>query len=136
MKAAYSDPAMAVAAGFAPTDECVASPAGAMGMHYVNFARMGDAAVDPFEPKVLLYLPTADGLKLVAVEWLVGVGAPGTPVPDDAPDAPVLLRQTMGGPMAGHDADMPPHFDLHMWLENKPDGRFAGFNPALSCPPE
>ena len=112
----------------------MASPAGAMEYHYVHPGLAQDAEIDVFAPEVILYMPTEDGVVLVGVEWLLGVGPPGTPVPDDVPDAPVVLRQEMGGPMEGHDPEMPPHYDLHMWFQNNPDGMYASFNPAFSCP--
>src|SRR5687767_8632874 len=69
--AKYHDPAVALADGFVPTDECAVHPElGGMGLHYVNPARIGDPAIIATEPEVLLDERRPDGsLKLVGVEW-------------------------------------------------------------------
>jgi hypothetical protein len=133
--AAFLNEAAGVAAGYVSTVECVASPAGAMGIHYVDFGAAADTIIDPRAPEVLLYLPTDDGPRLVGVEYMLAIGPPGAPVPDNPPSAPILFGQTFDGPMAGHGPDDPPHYDLHVWLwADNPSGLFAPFNPALSCP--
>jgi hypothetical protein len=51
-------------------EPCVASPLGTMGIHAVNKALMDDPAVDPLQPEILLYVPSAEGsLKLVGIEY-------------------------------------------------------------------
>ena len=42
---------------------------GAMGVHFVNLTVRGEP--DPMHPNVLIYEPTAEGLRPVAAEWLV-----------------------------------------------------------------
>jgi len=38
------------------------------------------------------------------------------------------------GPMAGHNPQMPWHYDLHAWvIENNPAGLFSQWNPSISC---
>ena len=131
----YHDVNVAMADGYVSAEECVASPAGAMGIHYLNIDLILDPKVDPERPEVLLYFPTDDGLILGGIEYLVAIGPPGSPVPDSPPAAPVLFDQTFDGPMEGHGPDAPPHFDLHVWVwEENPQGMFGGFNSALSCP--
>lgn len=133
--AAFLDEAKAVEAGYAPTDDCVFSPAGAMGLHYVNVDLVLDGVVDASKPEVLMYIPTENGPKLVGFEYVMAVGPPGSPVPDPAPPAPVVGGQNFNGPMEGHNDSMPPHFDLHVWgWSPNPDGLFEDFNPVLSCP--
>lgn len=51
--AKYHDPAAALGDGYLPTEFCVSSPNGGMGMHYVNLSRVGK--LDPLRPDVLLY---------------------------------------------------------------------------------
>ena len=48
-------------------------PKGAMGVHFVNVTI--DGPPDPMKPNVLIYEPVGKELKLVAVEWLVPLGA-------------------------------------------------------------
>lgn len=67
--ARYRTPERAVADGYLPSAECSASPAGGMGHHYVNPSLMGP--VDPERPPILVYVPSASGLTLGAVEWFV-----------------------------------------------------------------
>ena len=133
--APYLDEAKAIEAGYAPTDECISSPAGAMGLHYVNLDLVTDRIVDASKPEVLLYIPTENGPKLVGFEYVAAIGPPGAPVPAPAPPAPEVGGRTFNGPMEGHNPSMPPHFDLHIWgWVPNPDGLFEDFNPALSCP--
>jgi hypothetical protein len=128
--ARYHRPEVALADGYHPTEECVASPDGGMGRHWVNPERLG--STDPARPGILLYGMAGDGrLRLVGVEYLV--------VDDDQDlstdaDRPSVLGQPFDGPMSGHEPDMPVHYDLHVWLwAHNPAGMFASWNPALSC---
>lgn len=132
----YHDVNAALADGFVSTIECVEEPGlGTMGIHYVHFGRVIDPGLDPAEPEVLLYVPTADGLRLVGVEYLLALGAPDTPVPDNPPPAPSLFGQTFDGPFDPHGPGQPPHYDFHVWLwQANPNGIFAPWNPNLSCP--
>ena len=135
--APYLDEAKGVEAGYAPTDNCVASPAGAMGLHYMNLDLATDGILDPGKPELLLYIPTEAGPKLAGFEYFFPVGPPDAPVPDPAPPAPVVGGQTFNGPMEGHGPGQPPHYDLHVWgWVPNPEGLFEGFNSALSCPEE
>ncbi len=123
--------------GFLNLVECVVNEEGpgAMGVHVINLARMQDPALVANEPEILLYEPTKDGLRLRGVEYFFAIGAPGTPVPSTPPPAPTLLGEKFHGPMAGHNAQMPPHYDLHVWFDN-PGGTFANYNTNMSCPSE
>jgi hypothetical protein len=101
---------------------CLANPGvGAMGHHYVNWDIFFDGEVDALQPELLVYVPTPNGLKLGAVEYLVFDSALNGPVPE-------LFGQTF-------------HFNpgiqawvLHVWLwRGNPDGLFADWNPNVSC---
>ncbi|HXF97299.1 MAG TPA: hypothetical protein VNJ46_01660 [Gaiellaceae bacterium] len=148
--ARYHSLEQAEKAGYAYAGEpCVAEAAGAMGVHAVDQALVGDPALDPLRPEILLYLPDGNGgLKLVGAEYfqVALVATPEGPRPwfgqDDPREqgfafvgpVPALLGQTFDGPMAGHNPSMPWHYDLHAWLwAENPSGRFTPFNPALSC---
>jgi len=149
----YHSIAQAQRDGYTTENEpCVSAPpppgfTGAMGIHAVNPALIGDGAIDPLRPELLLYLPKANGkLKLVGVEYFA-VALANTeagPAPwfgENEPPlgfftpAPLVLGQTFDGPMPGHTPTMPWHYDLHVWLwADNPAGLFAPFNPALVCP--
>jgi len=133
--AKYHDVNVALADGFVPTEVCVSEPElGGMGLHYINPERLMDGEIDLLEPEILLYGETEKGLKLLAVEYFYGIGAPDAPIPNPAPPAPVLFGRPFDGPMLGHEPGMPPHYDLHVWLwKANPSGIFAPFNPNVSC---
>ena len=130
---AFQQVSAAMAAGYAPTGPCVASPAGAMGIHYTNNALV-DGTVDPRRPEALLYAPTASGgRELLGAEFVVAA---------DAWDAAHTTPPTFAGqafedhraPAARHGLPF-AHYDLHVWVwKTNPSGMFAPFNPAVACP--
>lgn len=134
--AKYQNVDAAIAAGYVPTPACVAVPGvGGMGYHYINFGLAMDPAISLTAPEVLLYAPSGDGLRLVGVEYFLALGAPGDPIPPNPPAAPVLFGRTFDGPMLGHEPDMPPHYDLHVWIwQPNPMGMFTPLNPSVNCP--
>jgi hypothetical protein len=112
----------AIAAGYVPTDHCVASPEGGMGMHWGN-RNLIDPYFDPSRPEVLLYEPRPNGQpKLVAVEYVV------LDVGQQRPSLDGHLFDIRGTP------DPRPHWSLHVWLyRDNPNGIFTPFNPMVSC---
>lgn len=135
----YRDVANAAADGFVQAGPCVAAPGlGAMGFHYVNMARVRP---DPVlqQPPALLYVPSASGLELVGVEYMVPVIQNGQPYTGQAPPsspqpAPVLFGRNFDGPSAPRSPGAPWQFELHVWVwRDNPAGRFAPFNPTASC---
>jgi hypothetical protein len=134
--AKYQDVNVALADGFIATPNCVSDPKlGGMGIHYINPARLMDPAVNILEPEILLYSQTADGMKLLGVEYMFAIGAPDTHVPNPAPLSPVIFGRSLDGPMEQHEPGQPPHYDLHVWIwKANPAGIFAMFNPKVSCP--
>jgi hypothetical protein len=132
--AKYHDVNAAFADGFIRTPECVASPNGGMGIHFINPARLMDPAINLLEPEILLYAETEDGFKLLGVEYFQPIGAPDTPIPNPAPPAATLFGRPLDGPMPQHEPGQPPHYDLHVWVwQANPSGIFAPFNPNVSC---
>jgi hypothetical protein len=150
--AAFHDVDKAVAAGYlSPVGgHCDESPAGAMGVHSANPVLLQNPAVIPEQPEVLLYLPSGSGTyRLVGVEYVqtlllrntqtgqVGPWFSADPWPAGyvvVNPTPSLFGQSFQGPMAGHVAGMPWHYDLHVWTWSpNPNGMFAQWNPALSC---
>ena len=83
--ATYLDESMAIEAGYVATEDCVASPVGAMGMHYMNVGLLPDGDIDPSQPQVLMYVPSETGPKLAGFEYFMPLGPPGSPIPDPAP---------------------------------------------------
>jgi hypothetical protein len=68
----YHDVNAALADGYVQFYVCTEQPGvGTMGQHYVKLPLVGDPAIDPLQPEVLVYAPKRDGgLKLVAVEYV------------------------------------------------------------------
>lgn len=96
--AKYHDVNKALANGYLPTEHCIAVlGVGGLGFHYVNPALIGDPAVDPLKPEVLLYAPKNNGeLKLVGVEYLVVDADQDLATDEDRPD---LFGVSFNGPM-------------------------------------
>src|SRR4051794_210073 len=56
--------------------KCIALPGpGAMGIHFVKGAFVGDAVIDAKKPEAVVYEPQAGHLRLVALEYVVFQGA-------------------------------------------------------------
>lgn len=129
----FRDVAVAEAEGYVNTVACVAHPElGGMGVHFVNPTLIGDGRVDPTLPEMLVYEPTKNGLRLVAVEYFV-VDADQNLATDG--DRPTLMGNPFEGPMPGHEPGMPIHYDLHAWVyKHNPAGDLAAWNPRVSCP--
>lgn len=130
----YHSEERAIADGYVRTDDCVAIPGGGMGYHYVNFALMGDPALDPERPEVLLYADSGKGRRLVAVEWIKLWSSDPNAVPPSETPVPTMFDTAFHGWMPGHFPGMPWHAELHAWIwQANPDGVFAQFNPNVSC---
>lgn len=129
--ATYHDAGVAVADAFTATDDCVASPAGVMGYHYLNFGRLG-APLDVRKPAILLYEPALNGgRRLVGVEYFKADTDQDLATDGDRPS---LFGVPFDGPMPGHLEAMPIHYDLHLWIwQHNPAGMFAELNPAGTC---
>ncbi|MBG0564544.1 hypothetical protein [Actinoplanes aureus] len=130
----FRDVRRALAAGYLPTEDCVAG----MGFHYVHPGRSADGDIDPVLPEILLYLPGRDGkLRLAGLEYF-RADADGDV--RTRKDRPTLFGHGFDGPMTGHPMPpgappMPVHYDLHVWLYlPNPDGELAIENPDVRCP--
>lgn len=127
-------PAMAVAAGYLPTDDCAELPGvGGMGYHYVNPVLAGDDVIDPALPEILVFIPAGHGQRrLGAVEYFKADADQDVTTTADRPS--LFGTHPFDGPMLGHEPGMPIHYDLHVWLyKHNPDGQLAAWNPAVSC---
>jgi len=122
----------ATAAGYGPFLGCVTGPDhGAMGIHYVNGALLGETQLDASKPQALIYEPVNGKLRLVGVEfivdsatWLAGNG--NTP--------PVLDRQVFQFVGAPNRFNIPSFFELHVWAwRDNPQGAFVDWNNQVTC---
>lgn len=127
--AKYRDVEAALADGYLATDGCVASPAGGMGLHYVNPSLLG--SLDPDRPPILLYRADGAHRTLLGAEWFAADADQDLSI--DA-DRPSLFGHAFDGPMLGHEPGMPIHYDLHVWAWHaNPNGDFTPWNPTISC---
>lgn len=131
--AAFHDLSAAEAAGYVPfylcTDE---AGVGAMGQHFVNPELVGDPAIDPLHPEVLVYEPRSNGgYKLVALEYVTfqdaWAGAFGATTPS-------VLGVELKAVAAPNRYGLPPFFQRHVWLwAPNPLGLFNDWNPGVTC---
>jgi hypothetical protein len=128
----YADVTRALEAGYVPLSQCEETATGAMGIHFGNL-ELFDDRLDPARPELLLYLPSTDGLELVAVEYFIDAAV--------AEGHPTLFDRPLDGPMYGHlplqeELQEGLHYDLHVWLFEwapNPAGMFAPYNPDHRC---
>ncbi|WP_405517741.1 hypothetical protein [Streptomyces canus] len=113
----YAYEPYAVADGYTPTS-CVPG----MGYHYVNEENVGET--DPEKPAALLYENAPDGLRLVAVEWVVKAESGVTP--------PTMFGQTFQVPE--DVSDVGSGHTLRAWLyKPNPSGLFNATHPDVTC---
>lgn len=114
---------------------CIAMPGmGGMGVHYVKGSLVGDPAIRLRQPEALVYRPTAHGLRLVALEYVVlrkdwraahGANAP----------RPKLYGHSFNLTPAGNRFGLPAFYSLHAWIWfANPSGMFTMWNPRVHCP--
>ena len=127
----FIDVNAAVTAKYNPFLGCVSGPDhGAMGIHYVNLALVGDGEIDASKPEALIYEPSGDGLQLVGVEFIVDAATwlahHQTP--------PVLEGQTFNLVPSPNRFGLPAFFELHVWAwRPNPQGAFVDWNNRVTC---
>jgi hypothetical protein len=121
----------AESAGYGLFHGCVSGPErGAMGVHYVNGALVGDGELDPTRPEALMYEWQNGRPELVAVEFVVFAG--DWDAANSAP--PVLGGQLFSYVGAPNRYGIPAFYELHVWAwRTNPDGVFADWNARVSC---
>ncbi len=130
--AKYHSLEAALADGYIPFGEapCVSVPGlGTMGYHYYNPELLFDGVLDPTRPELLVYAPSGNGTRLVAVEYMMPLS---TWSGEKAPD---LFGKPFDGPMPEHEHDTSgPHYDQHVWVwAHNPAGVLATWNPSIEC---
>lgn len=127
----YKNLEVAEAAGYGLFLGCVSGPQeGAMGIHYPNGSLIGDGALDPAQPEILVYEVANGRYSLVAVEYIVLV--------DDwnanHSSPPVLMGQVFNYNSSPNRYGMPAFYELHVWAwKTNPNGVFADWNPLVTC---
>lgn len=119
-------------AGYGPAFGCVSGPDhGAMGIHYVNGALVGDGEIDVAHPEALIYEPMGNKRRLVGVEYIVDAA---TWLSNNGNTPPVLEGQDFQFVGAPNRFNLAPFFELHVWAwRDNPQGAFVDWNNNVSC---
>jgi hypothetical protein len=156
----YRDVNVAKSEGYTTDSKCTTAemlgfPAemGAMGLHYVRRDLLGlppkpappgsgrvhgtGTYTDFTKPAMLVYEPQQDGsLELVAVENLVFASAWRAAGNKGAPTfhgQPYVLLADKPETKVDEAHGWEPHYELHVWLDQNPNGMFSEFSPNVSC---
>jgi hypothetical protein len=125
---------VALADGRVAATTCVSGPnTGAMGVHFVLPALVGDGEVDGAKPEALIYEPQANGaMRLVGVEFIVIAADWANNHPNGGP--PSVDGHLMNYVSAPNRYGLPAFFELHVWAwERNPEGYFADWNTQVTC---
>jgi hypothetical protein len=127
----FQDVNAATAAGYGRFLGCVSGPQeGAMGIHYVNGALVGDGQIDANRPEALMYESRNGRLRLLGVEYIVMA---------DAWHASHSEPPTLGGQVFHFNGSpnryaLPAFYELHVWAwRDNPGGTFADWNTRVEC---
>lgn len=111
---------------------CVSGPDdGAMGLHYVNLELVGDPALDPGRPEIVIYEPTPNGgRRLIGADFLVFAEswhATNTATPQ-------IMGQLMHLIESPNRYGLPAFYTLHVWAwKPSPTGAFVNWHADVSC---
>jgi hypothetical protein len=128
----FRDVSVAEAEGYQLLFGCVSGPdSGAMGLHYVNLALVGDGELDPTKPEIVIYEPGPNGRRrLIGADFLVfaeawdkkGVGTPQ------------LMGQLLHLFESPNRFGLPAFYTLHVWAwKENPTGMFVNWHSKVSC---
>jgi len=128
----FRDVAQAEAEGYELMFGCVSGPdSGAMGLHYVNMALVGDGELDATRPEIVIYEPGPNGRRrLIGADFLVladawdkkGIGTPQ------------LMGQLLHLFESPNRFGLPPFYTLHVWAwKENPTGMFVNWHSKVSC---
>ncbi len=133
----YQDLKVAKADGYGKLKDaegiaCIDMPGeGGMGVHFVNGDLVGDAEVHGKTPELLVYDPTPDGMRLVALEYVVFQEAWRA---EHATGKPQLFGQKFELVKEGNRYGLPAFYELHLWAwKHNPSGTFEDWNPRVTC---
>jgi hypothetical protein len=130
--ARFKDVAQAEAEGYSLMFGCVSGPDwGAMGLHYVNLALVGDGVLDPTKPEIVIYEPLPNGkLRLTGADYLVFAGA--WHATNQA--TPQLGGQLMHLIESPNRYGLPDFYTLHVWAwKENPAGTYSNWHSTVSC---
>ena len=130
--ARFKDPVVADAEDYKLLFGCVSgSDFGAMGMHFVNMNLVGDPALDPTRPEIVIYEPLPNGgKKLTGADFLVL--ASDWHAKNPAP--PELMGQLLHLFESPNRFGLPNFYTLHVWAwKENPTGTFSNWHANVKC---
>jgi hypothetical protein len=131
--ARFRDVRVAESEGYALMFGCVSgSDFGAMGMHFVKDSLIHDDIVDPAQPEIVIYEPTADGrLRLIGADFIIVKSVWDAKHPDGPPQLMGQLLHLFDEP---NRFGLPAFYTLHVWAwKDNPNGTFVNWHPKVSC---
>jgi hypothetical protein len=132
--ARFNDINVAIAEGWVQGTPCVSGPdTGAMGVHFVQPARIAAGVLKADEPEALIYEPQLNGaFRLVGVEFIVLASVWQSHNPPSS--TPALEGDLLNYVSAPNRYGLPAFYELHVWAwEHNPKGSFADWNTNVSC---
>jgi hypothetical protein len=132
--ARYKDINVAISDGWVQGTPCVSGPnSGAMGVHFVQPARIGDGVLDADEPEALIYQPlSGHRFRLVGVEFITLADAWKEKNPGGNP--PTLEGHLLNYVSEPNRYGLPAFYEIHVWgWEKNLNGSFADWNNGVSC---
>jgi len=129
----FKDPAVAEGEGYKLAFGCVSGPDyGAMGLHFVNMNLVGDPALDPMRPEIVIYEPLPNGrLRLIGADYLVLASAWDAVHPGEPPQ---IMGQLLHLFEAPNRFGLPAFYTLHVWAwKENPTGTFVNWHANVSC---
>jgi hypothetical protein len=128
----FQNVAVAEAEGYASQFGCVSGgDYGAMGMHFVNGALVGDGEINARRPEIVIYEPQPNGkLKLIGADYLVLADQWNA----THAGPPELMGQLFHYFEAPNRFGLPAFYTLHVWAwKENPTGSFVNWHANVSC---
>jgi hypothetical protein len=128
----FQDVSVAEAAGYQLQFGCVSGgDFGAMGMHFVNNALVGDGIIDATRPEIVIYEPQPNGrLRLIGADYLVLADAWNA----THSGPPQLMGQLFHLFESPNRFGLPAFYTLHVWAwKENPTGAFVNWHSNVSC---
>lgn len=128
----FRNVSVATAEGYGLLFGCVSGgDYGAMGLHFVNGALVGDGEVDATRPEIVLYEPLPNGrVRITGADFLV-LAADWDAKHSSPPELMGQLFHLFESP---NRFGLPPFYTLHVWAwKDNPNGTFVNWNPNVSC---
>jgi hypothetical protein len=129
----FRDVNQAITEGYVEQFGCVSDDDdGAMGVHFVNGAKVGDPKLDAADPELIIYEAQPNGtMKLIGVDYLVVAEAWHAAGNAGPPELGGQLFHLFGAP---NRFGLPPFYTLHIWAwKDNPNGAFVNWHPNVSC---